>query len=198
MRTSKRRAPLLTLAVAAKLTLAAQVATANITGQVNVVPKFPVLRPDTPVPAEPNMLFYLQRSLNANTVVYAANMRGSGFDVREPVSVFWRLYKYPGAPKDSLTFIERTLAYGVRVKTATEKMASAEIISLPGREVEIDLDGEGRPEAVITMGSHRAKLVSVYLNIDNRGLIPRVIWADICGVDKATGQYLSEHLSPPF
>ena len=51
----------------------------------------PRLRPEFQTPGEPNQLFYVQRSVNANTVVYAARLDARGdFDSREPVEGFWR------------------------------------------------------------------------------------------------------------
>src|SRR5689334_9174796 len=65
------------------------------------------LRPEFKVPDEPNQLFYVQRSPNANTVVYAAKLDAKGnFDSRAPVEAFWRKFNIDGS-KRSLNFIER-------------------------------------------------------------------------------------------
>ena len=71
------------------------------------------LRPEFKVPDEPNQLFYVQRSPNANTVVYAAKLDGQGnFDTRNPVEAFWRKFNIDGS-KQPLNFMERMMAYGV-------------------------------------------------------------------------------------
>ena len=55
-------------------------------------------RPDYPVPPTSDKhLFYLQRSTNANTVVYDANFSGSGrLDHFRPVTVYWLRYHTTG------------------------------------------------------------------------------------------------------
>src|ERR1700754_3514617 len=74
------------------------------------------LRPEFKVPDEPNQLFYVQRSPNSNTVVYTARLDGHGnFDSRDPVQGFWRKFNIDGS-KQSLNFIERMMAYGVKLQ----------------------------------------------------------------------------------
>ena len=76
------------------------------------------LRPEFKVPDEPNQLFYVQRSPNANTVIYAAKLDAQGnFDSRAPVEAFWRKFNIDGS-KQPLNFMERMMAYGVRVQSA--------------------------------------------------------------------------------
>src|SRR3954471_21247017 len=71
------------------------------------------LRSEFKVPDEPGQLFYVQRSPNANTVVYAARLDAKGnFDSRAPVEAFWRKFNIDGS-KQGLNFIERMMAYGV-------------------------------------------------------------------------------------
>jgi len=69
-----------------------------------------------PVPSDPNQIFFLQRSMNANTIVYAARIDSDGtLDRREPIEVFWRRFNDSGE-KLPLTFTERNLAFGVNTK----------------------------------------------------------------------------------
>lgn len=80
----------------------------------------PVMRPDTPVPADPGQVLYLQRSTNRNTVVYAARFDAAGrLDPREPIAVYWRRYEEQGQTR-GLNALERRLAYGLRFRPGTE------------------------------------------------------------------------------
>ena len=68
--------------------------------------QLPRMRVEFPVPSEPNMLFYVQRSVNSNTVVYAARLDADGaIDPKTPVDAFWRWYNVDGQKKP-LNFIE--------------------------------------------------------------------------------------------
>src|ERR1700759_668959 len=86
----------------------------QLTSQVTEMEAVPRLRPEFPVPDEPDMLFYIERSTNSNTVVYAAKRDAKGaIDSDAPVEAFWRWFNVDGAKK-SLNFIERMMAYGVK------------------------------------------------------------------------------------
>jgi hypothetical protein len=63
------------------------------------------LRPEFKVPDEPNQLFYVQRSPNSNTVVYAAKLDAQGnVDSRTPVEAFWRKFNIDGS-RQPLNFV---------------------------------------------------------------------------------------------
>ncbi len=171
----------------------------ELVGKVVELDSLPPARPDLPVPHEPNQLFYLQRSKNANTVIYAANMAKPGLlDTKKPVEVYWRAYQYPDAPHEELSFIERTMVYGVSPKPVPGETNKyhARIGSYFDRDFIVDVDDKGMPEAVIEMDGHKAKLVSVYLQMDESGMLPKLVYGDIYGIDKESGRVLHEHLEP--
>jgi uncharacterized protein DUF4833 len=162
-------------------------------GSVSEIAQIEPVKPKYPVPKEPNMLFYIERSVNSNTVVYAANIDPQGhFDTGEPVGVYWRWYNVDGHKKP-LNFIERAMAYGVRVETPEQgKPVEFEIAALPERKLQLTRDEHGEPEALIEMGNHLARLVYVYLHVDDSGLMPDVPMLDLFGIDKQTGKALHE------
>ncbi|MEO6758961.1 MAG: DUF4833 domain-containing protein, partial [Saprospiraceae bacterium] len=60
-------------------------------------------------------LFYIQRSGNANTIVYDANfLAGNKLDEKKPINIYWIRYT-DGGVREGLSFIQRNLAYGVSV-----------------------------------------------------------------------------------
>ena len=79
----------------------------QLSSQVTEMDAVPRLRPEYQVPDEPDMLFYIERSTNSNTVVYAARRGANGaLDTTAPVETFWRWFNVDGAKKP-LNFIER-------------------------------------------------------------------------------------------
>jgi hypothetical protein len=168
----------------------------DLTSQVIELNHIPSMRPEFPVPSDPGMLFYIQRSVNSNTVVYAAHVNSQGrFDPDAPVDVYWRWYNVDGRRK-ALNFIERTMAYGVRsvADHGSGGTFTFQVAALPERELLLEQDGLGHPEAVIRLGNHTAKLVYVYLQVDDSGLMPDVTAMDLFGIDKLTGKSLWEHV----
>ena len=168
---------------------------------VSKVVELDVMPPPTASPTapnDPNQLFYLQRSTNSNTIVYAANLAKPGqLDPKSPLDIFWRRYMDDGGRK-GLSFIERTLAYGSspRPVAGHPDQFDASIVSLPEIKFRIGIDANGNPEATVQMGDHLARLVSAYAKIDESGLIPKLVFLDIYGIDKVTGRVLHQHLAP--
>ena len=153
------------------------------------------IRPEFKVPDEPNQLFYVQRSPNANTVVYAAKLdTKGGFDARTPVEAFWRKFNIDGG-KTSLNFMERMMAYGVRVETRkASQPITFTIAALPDRKLTLGLDAQQRPQATMIVGGRTVKLNYVYLQVKEGGLMPEVPSLDIVGTDIASGKAIREHL----
>jgi hypothetical protein len=169
----------------------------NLASQVLELNRIPSVRPEFPVPSEPNQLFYIQRSVNANTVVYTAHFDSNGrIDAGSPVDAYWRWYNVDGHRK-SLNFLERTMAYGVqKLAAAGGNSIAVRIAALPERKLLVDQDDKGQPEALIQIGNRLAKLVYVYLQVDESGLMPSVTSMDLFGLDKGTGKALREHVVP--
>lgn len=153
------------------------------------------LRPEFKTPDEPNQLFYVQRSPNSNTVIYAARLDASGaLDRREPVEAFWRKFNIDGS-RQPLNFIERLMAYGVRAARADKTgPVTFTIAALPERRITLALDANKRPQALIQVGPHTVKLAYVYLHVVEGGLMPEVPSFDIFGTDIATGKAIHERL----
>lgn len=153
------------------------------------------LRPEFKTPDEPNQLFYVQRSPNSNTVVYAARLNARGeIDQSDPVEAFWRKFNIDGA-KTGLNFMERMMAYGVKVDRVQKgKPITFTIAALPERKLTLALDAGRQPEAVMQIGGRQVKLAYVYLHVVEGGLLPKVPELDIFGTDTVTGKAVHEHL----
>lgn len=63
-----------------------------------------------------NMLFYIQRTINSNTIVYTLNQDKDGnLNEAEPIKAYWIKYAQ-GGKVDPLTYIQKNYAYGVKSK----------------------------------------------------------------------------------
>ncbi|MDE2110130.1 MAG: DUF4833 domain-containing protein [Alphaproteobacteria bacterium] len=185
-------------------TAASMLLTANIeanaralTSQVTELDHIFRVRPEYPVPDDPNILFYIERSVNSNTVVYAAHFDSNGHvDWNSPVDAYWRWYNVDGHRKP-LNFIERMMAYGVKaVVHGPDGTTTFKVAALPERKLVLDLDSHGHPEALMRFAGRWVKLVYVYLQVDDSGFLPDVTSMDIFGTDKITGAALREHVVP--
>jgi hypothetical protein len=168
------------------------------TSQVTELDQILRVRPEFPIPNEPNMLFYVERSVNSNTVIYAANVDSHGrIDPDTPVNAYWRWYNVDGHKKP-LILIERMLAYGIKSvrHDGPHGAVTFKLAAVPERKIVVALDGRGHPEALMQIGDRWIKIVYVYLYVDDSGLWPKVPALDIFGIDKLTGKPLREHIIP--
>jgi len=153
------------------------------------------LRPEFKVPDEPNQLFYVQRSPNSNTVVYAAKLDAQGnVDTRAPVEGFWRKFNIDGS-RQPLNFVERMMAYGVKLGPRKPgQPVTFTIAALPQRVLTLSMDAQHHPQATMAVGNRTVKLVYVYLQVVEGGLMPQVPSLDIVGIDTSSGKAVHEHL----
>jgi len=173
------------LALLAAVPAAARDFTSTITESADVT----ALRPEFKTPDEPNQLFYVQRSPNSNTVIYAARLDAQG--APQTVEAFWRKFNIDGS-KQPLNFIERMMAYGVKVQNS--KPITFTIAALPERKLTLTLDAQRHPQALMQIGSHTVKVAYVYLQVVEGGLMPSVPSLDVIGTDIASGKAIHEHL----
>ena len=163
----------------------------DVDSRVDELDRIPVTNPAYPTPTDPNLLFYVQRSANSNTVLYV----GRPDRPDEPVEAYWRLFNIDGQTRE-LNLPERLFAYGVTGVRRTGSGVTFRIRALPERELTLAPDANGRPAAWTRFGDRTARLVYVYLQVDDRGLMPSVVWLDLFGLDQRTGKPLREHLVP--
>lgn len=182
--------------VAAIFLSASSTLAAETKSDVKELDKIPRVHAEYPIPAEPNQLFYIERSSNANTVIYTANLDKDGkLDDDEPITAFWRWYRVDGHKKP-LNFAERMMAYGIKsVKHDGPNGAySFRVAAMPERPLYVGLNSKGKPEAFIKMGTRWATLSYIYLEVIDKGLLPEVPSLDIFGIDRETGKALQEHI----
>lgn len=183
------------LGVALALALGGGAQARSFTSTVTESPEIAQIRPEFKRPEEPNQLFYVQRSPNSNTVIYAARLDAKGaIQSRDPIEAFWRKFNIDGS-KQPLNFIERMMAYGVRVdRVKAGAPVTFTIAALPERKLTLNLDSHKRPQALIQIGGRTVKLAYVYLHVVEGGLMPSVPELDIFGTDIASGKAMHEHL----
>lgn len=157
----------------------------------------PALAEEFPTPQEPNQIFYVQRSLNSNTIVYAARRDAAGgLDSRNPVDVYWRRYNDEGQ-RQELSSLESRFAFGVKVKPVKDQPGAFKVavVSYPERQALLKLvNGVPRLEGMVA--GQPAVLDHAWLDVDDSGSVPKVNRVDLYGSSLATGAALKESFIP--
>ena len=152
---------------------------------------------DFPVPSEPNQVFYVQRSLNSNTIIYTARIDADGrLDPKRPVDVYWRRYNDDGERKE-LSSLERSMAFGVKSEPVAGQPGSymIRVVSYPKRAALLKIV-DGVPRLEMKVAGVAAKLDHAYLDVDDSGSVPSVNRVDLYGIELATGKPVKESFKP--
>ncbi len=144
--------------------------------------------PDYPVPNDRGQVFYLQRSANANTVVYAARFGPDGvLERKKPLSAYWRRYNSRGQVA-GLSLLERKLAYGVSADAHAGGGFDVDFRAIPQLGVVLEQRGPGRAVLTFAPEGQPIDLTYGYLQVDDGGLMPEVTGLRLFGRRRADGQ----------
>ena len=145
---------------------------------------------DPTPPKTSNHLFYIQRNLNKNTIVYDANFDDSGYLIsHDPISVYWIRYEEAGQ-KMELRRIEKIFAYGVRCK-AVEKNAKnydVELVASSKKRISLIQSGPFKAKIHIIINNKLSQLDHMYIYADNSGFWPKVKYIELYGKDLNSGE----------
>jgi len=153
-------------------------------------------RPSTYItpPKTDRSLFFIQRNMNQNTIVYDAKLKSDGSFESKPVDAYWRRYATTGERK-GLKWLERTFAYGYSSKKA--KDGNGYWISLTAydeRKIHLQKTSGGKPVATMTIGGKYCQLDYIWVFADNSGSWPKVKHVDLHGKNMITGEPVFERI----
>lgn len=138
-------------------------------------------------------MFTIERSLNANVVHYDAQIGPDGkLDAREPVVAYWILVAQDRR-RQGLNALERHAAYGFSIHRDGDGAYKMVLVSKVDREIRIYLEGEVvRAEALIS--GRRAYLQRIYVKTHRSVMVNIAEYAEMFGIDIATGQMCYEKI----
>ena len=153
-----------------------------------------VYNDDMPVPEGfTDLLFYVQRSKDQNTVIYELNKDESGKLIEDdPIRVFWVKYE-DDSSTSSLSFLQRRYAYGVDV-TKKEDEYKLKFSVFKKRDAYLRFDEEsGNYYVYTTINKKKAVLQKIFVEITGGSfMIPKIGMVDFYGSDPKTGEHVHE------
>jgi len=137
-------------------------------------------------------LFYLQRTPNKNTIMCELNLEGGKLNVDDPVHVYWIRYTEKGE-KAELSFIQRKFAYGIRSNKITDGKYEIYFVSYKKFKIALKPGVDKKYHAFAVINNKESILTRIYLHI-NGGTFwsPNVEYAEVTGIDPASGQVVKE------
>jgi hypothetical protein len=134
-----------------------------------------------PVPEVEDMLFYIQRNQNTNTVVYKINRDcNNRINNSDPFYVFWKQY-YKGGKDSEINIIQQKLAYGVQYDIINSDSIKMNIISYPVYNIYVNKDENNKFKAIGQIDGFWSQLSNVYVFAEERGAFPVVKFLELYG-----------------
>jgi len=148
-------------------------------------------------PVTKHSLFYLQRSLNSNTIVYDANINANGkLNAKKPVIVYWMRYNSDGARK-KLNFAERNFAYGLTFDPVDDGSGyMIYLMAYSERDIKVSMDKNGQVAAHTIIAGKPARLKRIYIDVSGSGFWSSVNFIELKGIDLQSGKDVTERFDP--
>jgi hypothetical protein len=143
----------------------------------------------------PQRLFHIERNKNANIVCYDAMVLADGtLREKDPVDVYW-LKLAEGGDRKGLKWIERRLAYGIKVIEHDGDRVVLDMRADVKRPVFVEAVGDTM-RALMDIGGRRAVVERIYIFADESGAMPKVLYLELFGFDATSGDSLYEKFEP--
>ena len=143
-----------------------------------------------PIPTQTQeLLFYIQRNHNANTIIYDANFDKEGDLLNNnPIDVYWCRYEEE-SQRMELRSPERWYAYGVTCdKVKSEPVYKVELVAEKEKEFWLKQTAAYNAILVTEIDDKLSKLEHLYIFADNAGIWPIVKYIELFGIDLQTGE----------
>ena len=159
----------------------------------DIVNTFPV------PPANPKMMFYVQRTPNTNTIIYELNMKNGELDNNDPIKISWIRYADKGQ-REGLSFIQRKFAYGLKVSKINDgkwKLLFAAYDKIPFYLMK---SSAGNYHVYVEINGKLSVLDRIYIRIDPGGTFwsPNVKYVEFKGKEQATNKVVSQRINPKW
>ena len=133
-----------------------------------------------PTPCVKNLLFFIQRNLNNNTVVYTLNLTENGqIDSDRPLNVFWIRYQQNGETKQ-LNPIQTKLAYGYKSWRINSETFKFQMVSYK-QDFFLAKDDDGQFNVSTQLDGEFMKVTNIYVYAEDFGVFPQVKYIEFYG-----------------
>jgi hypothetical protein len=151
-----------------------------------------------PVPAKTNnMLFYLQRSFNRNTIIYALNKLPDGsVNSKNPIIVYWIRYQERGQ-KAELSYLQGKV-FGVKCEVSDQSDGSfiLNFNYFDKRDIFLSRSVTGDYKAFVTINHELVELTSAFIQSESSssGMPQSFKFLEFHGTSVISGKKVSEKI----
>jgi hypothetical protein len=135
------------------------------------------------IEAYDQLLFYIQRNQNRNTVVYEANCVYNGLlDLNDPISINWIKFMDNGEEEiQPLNYIQKKLAYGYNFKVISNDLIEFCFVSYSEMKFYLSKNKNGGFHVSTTLDGIMSIIERIYIYAEDMGIFPQVKFAEFFG-----------------
>ncbi|MGZ4037555.1 MAG: DUF4833 domain-containing protein [Bacteroidia bacterium] len=147
-----------------------------------------------------HLLFYVQRTININTIVYELNLNEQDeLDAETPIKAYWINYEKDKST-EPLNYLQRKLAYGLEFKLIDEEKKSYCFYFVSYKKRLLYLIRSSVTNKYEVFGYVNNKLVilhKIYIQIDGGSLLsPKIRYVEVSGRDPKKNEDVKEQIIP--
>lgn len=155
-------------------------------------------RPGYPKPEGKHMLFYVQRTMNINTIIYELNYSANkDLDAINPIKMHWINY-VDGAVEEPLNFIQKKYAYGIDIKMidAEKKSYSFSFVSYKKKTIYLMKSSVDHTYKAYTHINNKMVVLNrIFIQIEGGSFwFPKVKYLEVAGKDVIKNEELMERI----
>lgn len=151
-------------------------------------------------PKKDNVLFYLQRTKNTNTVVYEARPDAKTGILQKdgPIDAYWLHYELNNGKRAELSTFEQMAVYGIDIEEMKGGQGSylMRLKAFKKRAVTVAKDKMGHYVGMMNINGKKAILQRIYIEAKEGLISPTVVHVDLFGTDPITGESVFERILP--
>lgn len=137
-------------------------------------------------------VFVFERNTNSNYVCYDINLDGGKLNLKEPLKTYWVLGA--GTRIESLTFLDRKMAFGVKVDNTKDNEATVHLTAYKDLKICV-CKHEGKWVGIVKLGGHEIILEKMFAQM-KPPINAKCEYVDIFGTDLKTGEKRKERITP--
>ena len=137
-------------------------------------------------------IFVFERNTNSNYICYDINLQDGSLCQKAPLNAYWVLCE--GQKTEGLTFLDRKMAFGVKVISAEKDEALVHLTAYKDLSIRI-CKHKGKWVGIVKLHGHEMILEKMYAYMKPPMCI-RCEYVDIHGIDTQTGEKRRERIVP--
>lgn len=141
--------------------------------------------------------FYLQRTTDANTIVYDLNFENGRLNDKDPIKPYWIRYTENGVKK-SLSGIQNKYAFGVKSTKVHAKHYKLEFAGYSKVPLHLKQSSDGNFQTSVTVDGSELVLQRLYIHIEPGGSYwsPNIGYIEFTGKEMVSGRTVQKRIKP--